>query len=109
VVMRRAWLALMAAAEKVYVEAGGKENEHNPADPYMTVLGYFNSLRELGGARRILEEEVRHTVREYARRKRVGQQEGLFHDRRRNWDVVELTSRVSTSNVSKAKRELEMS
>ena len=26
------------------------ENQDNPADPYMTVLGYFNSLRELGGA-----------------------------------------------------------
>ena len=31
----------------------------------MTVLGYFNSLRELGGARRILEEEVRNTLKGY--------------------------------------------
>ena len=30
----------------------------------MTVLGYFNSLRELGGARRILEEEVQNTLKE---------------------------------------------
>ncbi len=42
----------------------------NPADPYMTVLGYFNSLRELGGARRILEEEVQNTVKSYGARKR---------------------------------------
>ena len=26
--------------------------------PYMTLLGYFNSLRELGGSRRIVEDEV---------------------------------------------------
>jgi hypothetical protein len=32
-----------------------EDSKENPADPYMTVLGYFNSLRELGGARRIPE------------------------------------------------------
>ena len=60
--MRKAWLAIMGAAEKAYRDNGGHENETNPADPYMTVLGYFNSLRELGGARRILEEQVQNTV-----------------------------------------------
>ena len=59
--MRKAWLALMGAAERCYRDAGGHKNHENPADPYMTVLGYFNSLRELGGARRILEEEVQNT------------------------------------------------
>ena len=49
VLMRRVWQALMAAAQKAYRDAGGAKNEENPADPYMTVLGYFNSLRELGG------------------------------------------------------------
>jgi hypothetical protein len=58
VILRKAWLALMGAAERAYRDAGGHKNKQNPADPYMTVLGYFDSLRELGGARRILEEEV---------------------------------------------------
>ena len=35
----------------------------NPADPYMTALCYFNALRELGGARRIVEDEVRDRAR----------------------------------------------
>jgi len=108
VLMRRTYLALMAAAEKAYVETGAKGNPDNPADPYMTILGYFNSLRELGGARRILEEEVRHTLREYGRRKRVGESEGLFRDRRRVWDVRELTSRISTDRVAEVKRLLEL-
>ena len=68
--MRKAWLALMGAAELAYRTAGGHKNEQNPADPYMTVLGYFNSLRELGGARRILEEEVQNTIKAYGARKR---------------------------------------
>ena len=107
VLMRRVWLALMAAAQKAYRDAGGAKNEANPADPYMTVLGYFNSLRELGGARRILEEEVHNTVQHYGQRKRVGEQRGLFRDRRGLSDVIELTSRVSTDKVADARRRLE--
>ncbi|MGI9510190.1 MAG: hypothetical protein ACR2QJ_12680 [Geminicoccaceae bacterium] len=47
----------MAAAEVLYQEAGG-DIENNPADPYVTALCYFNALRELGSARRIVEDEV---------------------------------------------------
>ena len=60
----------------------------------MTVLGYFNSLRELGGARRILEEEVQNTIKEYGTRKRIGEEPGLFRDRKTFSEVMELTSRV---------------
>lgn len=107
VAMRRTYLALMAAAEKAYRDAGGHKNEDNPADPYMTVLGYFNSLRELGGARRILEEEVQNTLKAYGAHKRVGQTTGLFRDRTTYMEVVELTSRVSTDKVAEARRRLE--
>ena len=107
VVMRKVWLALMGAAERAYRDAGGHRNKDNPADPYMTVLGYFNSLRELGGARRILEEEVRNTVRQYGERRRIGEGRGLFRDRRTFSEVVELTSRVSTDKVAEARRRLE--
>ena len=107
VVMRRAWLTLMGAAERAYRDAGGHGNEANPADPYMTVLGYFNSLRELGGARRILEEEVQNTLKGYGARRRIGEKAGLFRDRRTFSEVVELTSRVSTDKVAEARRRLE--
>jgi hypothetical protein len=106
VMMRKAWLALMGAAERCYRDAGGHGNPANPADPYMTVLGYFNSLRELGGARRILEEEVQNTVKSYGIRKRIGEDRGLFQDRRNFSEVVELTSRVSTDKVAEARRRL---
>ena len=102
VVMRRVLLALMAAAEKHFFEAGGRRNEENPADPYMTLLGYFNSLRELGGARRIVEEEIQNTLRGRGRRRRFGGDEGLFRDRTLTSEVLELTSRVSTDQVAAA-------
>ena len=107
VLMRKVWLALMGAAERAYRDAGGHRNEDNPADPYMTVLGYFNSLRELGGARRILEEEVQNTIKQYGSRKRIDERRGLFQDRRTFSEVVELTSRVSTNQVADARRRLE--
>lgn len=107
VIMLRVYLTLLAAAQKAYLEAGGNKNENNPADPYMTLLGYFNSLRELGGARRLIEDEVRTQLTGRSRRKRLGEKDGLFRDRTIAYEVVELTSRVSTDKVSEAKRRLE--
>jgi hypothetical protein len=106
VMMRKVLLALMGAAERCYRDAGGHGNHENPADPYMTMLGYFNSLRELGGARRILEEEVQNTIKSYGIRKRVSEERGLFQDRKTFSEVVELTSRVSTDKVAEARRRL---
>ena len=75
----------------------------------MTVLGYFNSLRELGGARWILEEEVQNTLKRYGDRRRLGESvsEGLFRDRTSFSDVVELTSRVGTGKVAEARTRLD--
>ena len=101
--MRRVVLALMGAAERAWRDGGGTRNRDNPADPYMTVLGYFNSLRELGGARRILEEEVQNTLKRYGERRRLDEgvsEEGLFRDRTSFSDMVELTSRVGTGKRS---------
>lgn len=108
VVMLRCYLALLAAAQKAYLAHAKKNDPDNPADPYMTLLGYFNSLRELGGARRVIEDEVGSRLRGYANRKRIGETDGLFVNRTIAYDVVELTSRVSTDKVSDAKRRLSL-
>ncbi len=104
--MLRVYLVLLAAAQKAYSKLGGRKNTGNPADPYMTVLGYFNSLRELGGARRVVEDEVCSQVTSRGRRKRVGEADGLFENRKIAYEPVELTSRVSTDKVADAKRRL---
>lgn len=108
VVMLRVYLVLLAAAQKWYARLGKKPDPTNPADPYMTLLGYFNSLRELGGARRLIEDEVRNRVAGYAARKRVGETDGLFANRQIDYEPVELTSRVSTAQVAEAKRRLSL-
>jgi len=109
VILLRTYLALLGAAQKAYVASGGKKNADNPADPYMTLLGYFNSLRELGGSRRIIEDEVGTRLTGYGSRKREGEVEGLFRERKIAYEVVELTSRVTTDKVAEAKRRLAVS
>ncbi|MBI3269059.1 MAG: helicase [Planctomycetes bacterium] len=106
VVLLRTYLALLGAAEKAYVAAGGARNRTNAVDPYMTLLGYFNSLRELGGSRCIVQDEVRARLGGYSTRLRDGETNGPFADRDIAYEVVELTSRVSTDKVAEAKRRL---
>jgi hypothetical protein len=79
----------------------------NPADPYMTALCYFNALRELGGARRIVEDEVRDRAARYgSERRRVDPNDKPFADRGIK-EPMEITSRVSTDDVAQAKQRLD--
>lgn len=107
VVLLRAYLAMLSAAKKLYDEAGGDANANNPADPYMTLLGYFNALKELGGSRRIVEDEVRSRLQHYARHQRMNEVGGPFVNRIIQYEAVELTSRVPTGRVAEAKQRLE--
>lgn len=106
VVLLRTALAVLAAGETVWREQGGKRAPDNAADAYMTLLTYFNSLRELGGARRIVEDEVRARLGQYGRHRRRDPEDRIFSDREIGYEVLELTSRVSTGQVAEAKRRL---
>jgi hypothetical protein len=101
-VFLRALRTLMATARQAYEEGG------EVADPYLTAVCYFNALRELGSARRIVEDEVRNHLRDYGRRRvRVDPATPDFADREIG-DPLELTSRVSTDKVAEAKERLQM-
>ena len=71
-------------------------------DPYWTMMGYFNSLRELGHAATLIRADITEYLNSmYDRlglRREVAKEEGI--DRRRfiNRDV-ELTSRVQSSEI----------
>lgn len=95
-------LQTLLAGGKALSRAGAED----PADAYLTALCYFNALRELGGARRIVDDEVRTRLEVYGtgrtRKVPAGQP---FADRRLN-ETVELTSRVSTDQVAAARDRL---
>lgn len=105
VTMLRTYLALLAGAARLYEEEGGHANPRNPASPYMTLVGYFNSLRELGGSRRIVEDEVTTRLYAYDRRVRPSAKAPVFA-KRSIGEVVELTSREPMWRVSESKRRL---
>ena len=106
VLFLRSALTLMARAQAAWDAAANQGGEPNPADPYMTVVAYFNVLRELGSARRIVEDEIGSKLRTYENRKRLGEAQGLFANRSIAFEPVELTSRVDTAQVAEAKRRL---
>jgi Helicase conserved C-terminal domain len=108
VTMLRVYLALLGAGQKWHGKLKGRGRSITAADPYLTLVGYFNSLRELGGSRRLIEDEVRNRLAGYGDRKRVGETEGLFANRTIDYEPVELTSRVDTARVSESKRRLEL-
>ena len=66
------------------------------ADPYMTVVDYFASTRELAGMRRLTEDDVTD---------RLGRQAALV--RRRRPTVAELTSRMDSSKIIQSLADLE--
>jgi hypothetical protein len=107
-VFLRALTTLLSAAQAEFnAHATSSAAGKNPADPYMTALCYFNALRELGGARRIVEDEVRDRAARYgAERHRLDPKDSPFADRTIK-EPMEITSRVSTDDVAQAKQRLD--
>ncbi len=101
----RTYAVLLAAAQKHFDKKG---NPKQPADPYMTLVGYFNSLRELGGMRRLVEDEVQNRVKEIEGEKRPRLYLGPhpWAGDRRLVLPAELTSREPTERVKQTKARL---
>ncbi|MCA9540265.1 MAG: helicase, partial [Myxococcales bacterium] len=105
-VQLRVYVALLAAAQKLAAEHGTAA-----VDGWMTVLGYFNSLRELGGMRRLAEDEVRSRARKASERRPLDKHAGPHRwlaKRDVASDPVELTSRESTAGIAAAKDRLKV-
>jgi len=98
----RVFTCLLGAAQKRW-EDTGKGGAGNPADTYMTLVAYFNALKELGGAQRIVLEEVNGRTRQLSRRRPLDEERSAhFADRHLSFDILELTSRQSTDDITKA-------
>jgi hypothetical protein len=101
----RAYATVLAAAQK-HFDARGQANQS--ADPYMTLVGYFNTLRELGGMRRLVEDEVQNRINGIETEKRPLQFVGPhpWATNRRLVLPAELTSREKTDRVKETKGRL---
>ena len=97
-VLIRLYTALLTAAQSLFERFGAA------ADPWMTTVGYFNSLRELGGMRRLAEDDVQ--TRAYRVQMSRVARPGLSQRSVKNVD--ELTSRVSSKDIPKKLDQLEV-
>ncbi|MEQ8853607.1 DISARM system helicase DrmA [Gimesia sp.] len=91
----RAYVAFLSSGQVLY------ENYGEAADPWMTLVGYFNSLRELGGMRRLTDDDVRT---------RLGKMEDRGLAKRIIYSpdsVKELTSRLGSSAIPETLDRLE--
>ena len=97
-VLIRTYTAFLTAAQGLFDAFGPV------ADPYMTLVGYFNSLRELGGMKRLAEDDVQ--TRSFRVKMSLVERPGL--EQRRIGTIAELTSRVSNSEIPKYLDQLEI-
>lgn len=92
-VLIRVYIAYLAAGQALFEKYG------RAADPYMTAVGYFNSMRELGGMRRLVDDDIRS---------------GLGHADKRGFpkrsvrSVEELTSRRHSTDIPQILDQLEV-
>lgn len=59
---RSAKFTLQAVAGSLLQSAAAAFSEDSERDPYSTLLGYFNSLRELGGALVLMQDDVNDSI-----------------------------------------------
>ena len=91
----RVYASLLSRASRLH------EQDPVAGDAYMTLVGYFNSLRELGGALRLVEDDIPARMRVLNRR------EPDHWDWRRLYEREELTSNKTAEQVPQVLAKLE--
>ena len=71
-------------------------------DPYYTLIGYYNSIRELGGTVRLLQDDIPKRIKRL--KKRYGMEKSRFLNKSAN---VEITSRMPSYKIPDQLKKLE--
>ena len=69
-------------------------------DPYYSLVGYYNSIRELGGAVRLLQDDIPDRIQRIRKKYGMSKQRFLNHK-------VEITSRMSSYDIPRKLSQLE--
>ena len=64
-------------------------------DPYYTLVGYFNSIRELGGAVRLLDDDINSRLKVLRKKYKNARQRFLGFDGKK-----EITSRIPSYQIA---------
>ena len=103
--MKTTLLRIYAIILQATYDLSQKEDWKDYIDPYYTLVGYFNSIRELGGAVRLLQDDIV---------KRINRLQKRFGDAKRRWIEdesrrIEITSRTPSGEIPKLLQRLESS
>lgn len=88
---RSAKFTLQAVAASLLQSASGGATDDDARDPYWTLVSYFNSLRELGGALVLMQDDVNDSLSLLAQRRNETSRQPEF--------IEELTSRRTQAEV----------
>ena len=88
---RSAKFTLQAVAASLLQSAFGEGADDQARDPYWTLVSYFNSLRELGGALVLMQDDVNDSLAILAQRRDEAKREPEL--------IEELTSRRTQADV----------
>ena len=102
----RTYGALLSRARFEFDKALCSERNVEEADAYMTLVGYFNSLRELGGTVRLLDDDVPARLRVLKNRgfgpnRRLYEKSRELTSRRWSWEITDTLKALSRDFVSK--------
>lgn len=78
-----------------------QEEYKDVIDPYYSLVGYFNSIRELGGAVRLLQDDIPKSIYHIKNKYGLDKQRYLNHK-------VEITSRMSSYKIPEKLNQLEV-
>ena len=78
------------------------EKYKDAIDPYYTLVGYFNSIRELGGTVRLLQDDIPKRINRLKKKYK-------FQTTRYLNKKIEITSRIASSKITEKLKELEVS
>lgn len=93
----RTYAIILQTAYELSLDEGCKEF----IDPYYSLVGYYNSIRELGGAVRLLQDDIPDRIQRI--KKKYGMSKQRFLNRK-----VEITSRMSSYDIPKKLNQLEV-
>lgn len=93
----RVYAIILQAAYTYSLQAEYKE----VIDPYYSLVGYFNSIRELGGAVRLLQDDIPKRIYRIKNKYGLDKQRYLNHN-------VEITSRMSSYKIPEKLNQLEI-
>lgn len=93
-VLIQVYVSMLCSAQALYEKYG------KAVDPWMTTVGYFNSMRELGGMRRLVDDSIYTRARKQDRR-------GLAKRYLSGEYLAELTSRMRSEEIPQILDKLE--